>query len=129
VYVSDVFKKFKDTNGEFNKTITSDVKGNLSLHEAAHLSVNGEQILDEALEFSRTNLESLATQSGPRLARHIKYALIRPIHKTVQRLEAREYISFYEEEDFRNETLLKFAKLDFNRVQLLHQQELSTLSR
>jgi hypothetical protein len=129
VYVSDVFKKFKDTNGEFKKTITSDVKGNLSLHEAAHLSVNGEQILDEALEFSRTNLESLATQSGPRLGRHIKYALIRPIHKTVQRLEAREYISFYEEEDFRNETLLKFAKLDFNRVQLLHQQELSILSR
>ncbi|KAJ6907944.1 terpene synthase 6 [Populus alba x Populus x berolinensis] len=125
---SDVFKNFKDANGEFKKTITSDVKGNLSLHEAAHLSVNGEQILDEALEFSRTNLESLATRSGPRLGRHIKYALIRPIHKTVQRLEAREYISFYEEEDFRNETLLKFAKLDFNRVQLLHQQELSTLS-
>ncbi|KAG6768318.1 hypothetical protein POTOM_027226 [Populus tomentosa] len=74
------------------------------------------------------NLESLATRSGPRLGRHIKYALIRPIHKTVQRLDAREYISFYEEEDFRNETLLKFAKLDFNRVQLLHQQELSTLS-
>ncbi|KAL9344767.1 hypothetical protein Peur_062442 [Populus x canadensis] len=124
-----VFDKFKDTNGEFKKTIINDVKGILSLYEASFLSVHGEQILDDALVFTKANLESSAMQSSPRLADHIRNALIRPFHKGVPRIEARKYISFYEEEESRNDTLLKFAKIDFNRVQLLHRQELSILSR
>ncbi|KAI9377081.1 hypothetical protein POPTR_019G016400v4 [Populus trichocarpa] len=99
-----VFDKFKDTNGEFKKTIINDVKGILSLYEASFLSVHGEQILDDALVFTKANLERT-------------------------RIEARKYISFYEEDESRNDTLLKFAKIDFNRVQLIHQQELSILSR
>ncbi|KAL9381692.1 hypothetical protein Peur_024727 [Populus x canadensis] len=47
----------------------------------------------------------------------------------VPRIEARKYISFYEEDESRIDTLLKFAKIDFNRVQLIHRQELSILSR
>uniref|UniRef100_A0A2K1WPM3 Isoprene synthase, chloroplastic n=1 Tax=Populus trichocarpa TaxID=3694 RepID=A0A2K1WPM3_POPTR len=124
-----VFDKFKDTNGEFKKTIINDVKGILSLYEASFLSVHGEQILDDALVFTKANLESSAMQSSPRLADHIRNALIRPFHKGVPRIEARKYISFYEEEESRNDTLLKFAKIDFNRVQLIHRQELSILSR
>uniref|UniRef100_U5FE58 Terpene synthase n=1 Tax=Populus trichocarpa TaxID=3694 RepID=U5FE58_POPTR len=124
-----VFDKFKDTNGEFKKTIINDVKGILSLYEASFLSVHGEQVLDVALVFTKANLESLAIQSSPRLADHIRNALIRPFHKGVPRIEARKYISFYEEDESRNDTLLKFAKIDFNRVQVLHQQELSILSR
>ncbi|KAI9376903.1 hypothetical protein POPTR_019G023004v4 [Populus trichocarpa] len=124
-----VFDKFKDTNGEFKKTIINDVKGILSLYEASFLSVHGEQVLDEALVFTKANLESLAMQSNPRIADHIRNALIRPFHKGVPRIEARKYISFYEEDESRNATLLKFAKIDFNRVQLIHRQELSILSR
>ncbi|KAI9377282.1 hypothetical protein POPTR_019G045300v4, partial [Populus trichocarpa] len=108
-----VFDKFKDTNGEFKKTIINDVKGILSLYEASFLSVHGEQILDDALVFTKANLASSAMQSSPR----------------VPRIEARKYISFYEEDESRMDTLLKFAKIDFNRVQLLHRQELSILSR
>ncbi|KAI9377281.1 hypothetical protein POPTR_019G044900v4 [Populus trichocarpa] len=65
----------------------------------------------------------------PTLADHIRNALIRPFRKGVPRIEARKYISFYEEDESRMDTLLKFAKIDFNRVQLLHRQELSILSR
>jgi len=71
----------------------------------------------------------LAMQSNPRLADHIRNALIRPFHKGVPRIEARKYISFYEEDESCIGTLLKFAKIDFNRVQLIHRQELSILSR
>ncbi|KAJ6296853.1 hypothetical protein OIU78_022558 [Salix suchowensis] len=77
----------------------------------------------------RANLESLAMQSSQRLRDHIRNALTRPFHKGLPRIEARKYISFYEEHESRNDTLLKFAKTDFNRVQLLHKQELSILSR
>uniref|UniRef100_A0A6N2KI82 Isoprene synthase, chloroplastic n=1 Tax=Salix viminalis TaxID=40686 RepID=A0A6N2KI82_SALVM len=124
-----VFEKFKDTNGEFKKTMINDVKGILSLYEASFLSVHGEQILDEAHVFTRANLESSAMQSSQRLGDHIRNALIRPFHKGTPRIEARKYISFYEEDESRNDTLLKLAKIDFNRVQLLHKQELSILSR
>ncbi|KDP35927.1 hypothetical protein JCGZ_09899 [Jatropha curcas] len=61
------------------------------------------------------------------LAQHIRNVLVLSFHKGVPRVEARKYISAYEEDESRNETLLEFAKLDFNRVQLLHRQELGEL--
>ncbi|KAF2290963.1 hypothetical protein GH714_017500 [Hevea brasiliensis] len=47
----------------------------------------------------------------------------------MERLKIHQYISFYQKEESRNETLLKFAKLDYNRIQLLYRQELAILSR
>ncbi|XP_037491103.1 probable terpene synthase 6 [Jatropha curcas] len=137
----DVFNKFKDKGGKFKKAITDDVKGILSLYEASSVSVHGEDILDEALAFTKPikpNLESslsyakssLAMQSIPHhLAQHIRNALILSFHKGVPRVEVRQYISVYEEDESPNQTLLEFAKLDFNRVQLLHRQELGELVR
>ena len=81
-----MFEKFKDTNGEFKKTIINDVKGILGLYEASFLSVHGEQVLDEALVFTKANLESSAMQSRPRLGDHIRNALIRPFHKGIPRI-------------------------------------------
>lgn len=128
-YDIDVFKKFKGSNGEFKKSIISDVRGILSLYEASFMSVHGEDILDEALEFTRSHLNSLAMQSSPHSAERIKNALILPYHKGIPRVEARQYISFYEKDESRNDTLLEFAKVDFNRVQLLHRKELKEIAR
>ncbi|KAJ9167159.1 hypothetical protein P3X46_021829 [Hevea brasiliensis] len=113
----DVFNKFKDSDGMFKKTISSDVKGLLTLYEATFLSVRGEDILDEALAFT-----------SPRLAKRTRNALLRPFHQGIERLEARKYICFYEGDESRNETLLKFAKLDYSRLQCLYKQELALLS-
>ncbi|KAI9186484.1 hypothetical protein LWI28_017722 [Acer negundo] len=103
----------------------------LSLYEATHLRHHGEDILEEALIFSKAHLKSFAEKSSTHfLAKQIINALEIPLHKGMPRLEALKYISFYQEDyESRNETLLLFAKLDFNRVQLLHQQEISHLSR
>ncbi|KDP46461.1 hypothetical protein JCGZ_12944 [Jatropha curcas] len=125
----DVFKKFKDNNGEFKKSISDDVKGLLGLYEATFLSVHGEDILDEALVFTKRCLEILAAQSSPHLANRIRNALLRPFHQGIERIETRQYISFYAEEESPNQTLLKFAKLDFNRLQLLYKQELALVSK
>ncbi|XP_065848002.1 probable terpene synthase 6 [Euphorbia lathyris] len=128
---SDVFKKFKKNDGEFDNNITSDVKGLLSLYEASFLRVHDEGILDEALDFTKKHLETILIQkSSPNyLLKHIKKSLSRPFHHGVERIETLEYISFYEEEESRNETLLKIAKLDYNRLQLLYRKELAHLSR
>ncbi|KAL5803912.1 hypothetical protein ACOSQ3_030712 [Xanthoceras sorbifolium] len=125
---SNTFNKFKDNKGEFKENLTSDAKGMLSLYEATHLRHHGEDILEEALVFSKAHLKSLAEISSPHLAKQIINALEIPLHKGMPRLDALKYISFYQEDASRNENLLLFAKLDFNRVQLLHQQELCHLS-
>ncbi|KDP35342.1 hypothetical protein JCGZ_10983 [Jatropha curcas] len=125
----DVFKKFKDNNGEFKKSINDDVKGLLGLYEATFLSVHGEDILDEALVFTKRRLEILAAKSSPHLANRIRNALLRPFHHGIERIETRQYISFYAEEESPNQTPLKFAKLDFNRLQLLYKQELALVSK
>ncbi|KAK2657891.1 hypothetical protein Ddye_010943 [Dipteronia dyeriana] len=124
----DVFNKFKEEDGKFKETLTSDGRGILSLYEAAHLSVHGEDILEEALAFSKAHLKSLAGKSSPHLARQIMKSIQQPLHKDIPRLEAIHYISIYGEDESRNEILFLFAKLDFNRVQLLHQQEIAQVS-
>ncbi|KAK8479392.1 hypothetical protein V6N12_031442 [Hibiscus sabdariffa] len=97
------------------------------MYEASHWGTREEFILDEALAFTTSNLESLVvSQSCPdHLREYIGHALEFPYHKGMPRLEARQYISYYEKDESRSDVLLKFAKYDFNRVQMLLQQELS----
>lgn len=102
----------------------------LSLYEACHLRVNGEDVLDEALSFTLTHLESIdENQVGPALAKQVSHALQRPIYKGLPRLEARQYIPIYQEEPSHNELLLSLAKLDFNLMQEQHKNELGHIAR
>ncbi|XP_061375423.1 probable terpene synthase 2 [Gastrolobium bilobum] len=129
-YISpDVFKKFKNEEGKFNETIITDVEGMLSLYEAAHLRIHGEDILDEALGFTSSHLELMTTQLSPSLAAKVNHSLKRPLRKNVSRLVARHYISTYEEDPSHDESLLLFAKLDFNMLQKQHQKEVGIISK
>ncbi|KAE8727391.1 hypothetical protein F3Y22_tig00005465pilonHSYRG00162 [Hibiscus syriacus] len=49
-----------DENGKFK---ASDIKGIISLLEAAQFRINGEAFLDEALSFTKPELQSIASQS------------------------------------------------------------------
>ncbi|XP_021822525.1 (-)-alpha-pinene synthase-like [Prunus avium] len=126
----DVFNKFKDENGNFKECLIADVPGMLSLYEAGHLGVRGEEILDEALAFTTTHLDSAAKAHGSyELAEQITQALERPLRKDLERVCAKRYMSIYQDEASHNEALLKLAKLDFNLVQSLHKKELSEITR
>ncbi|XP_043701572.1 (-)-germacrene D synthase-like [Telopea speciosissima] len=131
----NVFNRFKDSKGgSFKEDLLKDVSGLLCLYEATHLRVHGEDILDEALAFTTTQLKFILTHHHhhdlkPPLATQVMHALKQPLHKGMPRLETRHYISIYEEVETRNVTLLKLAKLDFNSLQSIHRQELSQLSR
>ncbi|KAK2984767.1 hypothetical protein RJ640_004592 [Escallonia rubra] len=126
---SDVFRKFRDENGEFKAELGRDARSLLCLYEASHLRVQGEEILEEALIFSRKNLEAMLPHLSTPLAEQVKHSLEVPLHKGMPRLEARHYISVYETDVARNDTLLELAMLDFNRLQTLHQRELHDISR
>ncbi|KAG7599132.1 Terpene synthase N-terminal domain [Arabidopsis suecica] len=126
----DVFDRFKGVDGKFKEHLVSDVRGMLQLYEAAHLATPSDDILDEALSFTRYHLESLAGQeaTAPHISRHILNELYKPRFLKLEIAAAREYISFYEKEEH-DETLLKFGKLNFNFCKLHYVRELKTITK
>ncbi|XP_057458988.1 (-)-germacrene D synthase-like [Lotus japonicus] len=126
---SDIFEQFKNKEGNFNEEVAKDVQGMWSLYEAAQLRVGGEDIFDEALDFTYTHLNFMTDKLSPSLAAQITHYLRKPFHKGVPRLESRLYMSFYEQDPSHSKVLLTFAKLDFNMLQKLHQKEVASITR
>ncbi|KAH9651330.1 alpha-humulene/(-)-(E)-beta-caryophyllene synthase [Citrus sinensis] len=125
----DVFEKFKNNEGKFKASMINDVQVMLSLYEAAHLAINGEDILDEAIVFTTTHLKSMVSHASPNLAEQINHALKLPLRKALPRLEARYFLDVCSRGDMHDKSLLKFAKLDFNLLQAAHQKEVSDMTR
>lgn len=123
---SDVFKRFKDDKGRFNTN--GDVRGILSLYEASQVRIRSDSILDEAAEFTTAYLKS-ANVKEHNMAEQVAHALHQPLHKGMIRVETKHHISFYDKDPSLSKTLLKFAKLDFNLLQSLHQRELADIAR
>ncbi|KAG6428203.1 hypothetical protein SASPL_112454 [Salvia splendens] len=118
-----------DEKGKFQESLKNDGKGLLSLYEASYLRTRGETILDDALEFATATLKSIAPHLESPLSKQVVHALIQPLHYGNPRIEARNFISVYEEYQHKNESLLRFAKLDYNLLQMLHKEELDEVSR
>ncbi|KAJ0785944.1 putative (-)-beta-caryophyllene synthase [Helianthus annuus] len=128
----DIFNKYQDKHGAFKESLTNDVEEMLELYEATSLRIQGEVVLDEALDFTRTHLNDIANDplhSNSIMSTHIQEALETPLHKRIPRLEAFSYIRFYEKQASHDETLLKLAKLGFNLLQSIHKSELSQVSK
>lgn len=100
------------------------------MYEASHVRKHGEDILEDALAFSITHLESAAPHLNSPLKEKVTHALEQSLHKGIPRVETLFFISsIYEKEEPKNDVLLRFAKLDFNLLQMLHKQELAEVSR
>ncbi|GAB4827215.1 hypothetical protein Ancab_034104 [Ancistrocladus abbreviatus] len=128
--MTDVFNKFKGSDGKLKEELRSNIKGIMSLYEAAHLRIHGEETLEEALVFTthhpKEMVEHAATNKlSAHLIKQAVHALEQPLHTGIPRVETRHFISFYEKDEDRDEILLRFAKIDYSMVQILHQQELS----
>ncbi|CAH8390877.1 unnamed protein product [Eruca vesicaria subsp. sativa] len=126
---ADAFKRFKGDDGKFMDSLARDAKGMLSLYEAAHLRTRRDYIMDEALSFTMKHMESLTGRAKPNLSRLIQNALGLSQHWNMEILVAMEFISFYEQEEDHNETLLKFSKLNFKLLQLIYLRELKMVTK
>ncbi|XP_062193130.1 beta-sesquiphellandrene synthase-like isoform X2 [Phragmites australis] len=122
---SDVFLNFKDKEGNF---VADDIKSLLSLYNAAYLRTHGEEVLDEAIIFTRGQLKAALDSLESTLADEISLALQTPLFRRVRILETRNYIPIYEREAARNEAILEFAKFNFNLLQLLYCEELKQIT-
>lgn len=117
-------------NGSFKGCLCKDAKGVLSLYEACYFSSEGESIMEAAWSFtSKTLKEILDDIIDPNLSIKVRHAWELPLNWRMPRLEARWYIDFCGRTNNINPALLELAKLDYNILQELYQEELKTASR
>ena len=126
---TDMFNCFKDQKGNFKECLSKDIKGLLSLHEASYLGFEGENLLDEAMEFTTMHLKDLKGDVSRTLKEEVRHSLEMPLHRRMRRLEQRWYIDAYNMNEAHNRKLLELAKLDFNIVQSVHQRDLKDMSQ
>ena len=128
--MTDVFRNFKDETMNFSTELYRDLNEMLSLYEASFLCIEGENILAAAKYFTINYLEKYMRSCNDEYeASIIRHALEFPIHWRISRLDARWFIDIYERKVDMNPILLEIAKLDFNRVQSIHQEDLKYASR
>ena len=123
-------------SGKFKISPTSDMKGMLYLYEASYHSKTNEKILDEAQRFTTKHMRDYVNNNNSKdekLSKLVSRALELPLHWTETRHEARWYIDYFETsvlaEDTNYSDLLRFAKLDYNMLQAIYQDELKESSR
>ncbi|PWA93667.1 camphene synthase [Artemisia annua] len=110
--------------------ITQDTLGMLNLYEASFHSFEDENILDEARDFTTKYLQgSIWKISDQYLSLLTSRALDMPLHWRLPRVESKWFIEAYEKRSGMNTTVLDLAKLDFNMVQAVHQEDLKHASR
>ena len=128
--VADVFHVFINKMGTVKPWLNEDIKGILCLYEASYLSVEGENILEEARDFTRNFLEEYLERTVDQndLTAIINHAMELPLHWRMLRLEARWFIDIYERSQGMNPILLELAKLDYNMVQATYQEDLKHAS-
>ncbi|KAF1001911.1 hypothetical protein AG4045_023791 [Apium graveolens] len=132
----EIFKEFMDESGKFKASLSKDMKGMVSLYEASYLSIKKEKIMDEAQDFATKHMKDyindINSTKDENLIKLVSHALEFPQHWREPRQEARWFIDFYETsapaEDYVS-SLLYFAKLDYNMVQSIYQDELKNLSK
>ncbi|XP_062119803.1 (+)-alpha-pinene synthase, chloroplastic-like isoform X1 [Humulus lupulus] len=135
----EIFYDFMDERGKFKENISDDIEGALALYEASFYEKKGESILEEARVFTTECLKKYITMMEQNrlllslddnvMALLVKHALEIPLHWRITRSEARWFIGVYEKKHDMNSTLLELAKLDFNMVQSIYQEDLKHLSR
>lgn len=116
-----MFLNFKDQEGNF---VDADTRSLLSLYNAAYLRIHGEKLLDEAISFTTRCLQDRLEHLESPLAEEVSSALDTPLFRRVGTLEMKDYIPIYQKEAKQNKTVLEFAKLNFNLLQLLYSKEL-----
>ncbi|KAI3930256.1 hypothetical protein MKW92_025556 [Papaver armeniacum] len=108
--------------------------GMLSLYEASFFASEGEDILDEAQQFTVRHLNKFICATNPHsmISKQVWHALELPLQWKAPRYETSWFLSIYPHTTTAQEMdplLFEFAKLDFNMVQAAHQHELVYLSR
>ncbi|KAL8227106.1 hypothetical protein R6Q57_016938 [Mikania cordata] len=126
-----LFKDNIDENGTVKGHLNEDIMSMLNLYEATYHSLENESILENARIFTKKKIikQSIVKIADKYIVSLINHALDFPLHWMVPRVETKWFIEVYERRNGMNPIVLELAKLDFNMVQAIHQEDLKYASR
>lgn len=120
-----MFNNLKGKDGKFKGEVRQDTRGLLELYEATQLSFEGENILDEAEEFSKQVLSESLGES-----KIVNTRLKNSYHKSITRLNQNSnFLRHLETTKEWGKTLIELAEMDFAMGKSLHKQELHHVSK
>nr|QWQ79586.1 TPS28 [Juglans sigillata] len=126
----DVFNKFKDEEGKFNKDLSEDIEGLMALYEASQLNIEGEDVLDEAGKFCEQLLNAWEKdRDNINHAGVVGNTLGHPYHKSLASFMAKEFFDNSQGSSGWLNDFLQLAKMDFNMTQSMHQKEIAQISK
>lgn len=128
----DIFMRFQGEKGNFTTSSSNiNVKALIELFEASNFGLEEEHLLKEAKSFSMMNLQNLSEKmSDNDLSAQLNDTFDVPLHWKLEWFNARRQINAYEQHTALSNSpkLLQLAKLNFNRVQVVHQQDLKDVT-
>uniref|UniRef100_A0A803LNA9 Uncharacterized protein n=2 Tax=Chenopodium quinoa TaxID=63459 RepID=A0A803LNA9_CHEQI len=133
IFISqDIFKQFMDENENFKPSLCNDKEGMISLYEASYFGFEGEHLLVKAKAFTKEYLLSNNNNHSKQEDKlivddDVNHTLGLALRYRMPKLEARLYIETHPKDV--ETALLQLAMLDFNRAQLMYQQDLHELAR
>ncbi|KAE7995497.1 hypothetical protein FH972_000281 [Carpinus fangiana] len=126
---ADIFNNFKGKEGKFNEELAEDINGLMALYEASQLNIEGEDILDEAGNFSEQLLNARMRHLDESQVRVVGNTLRHPYHKSLARFMAKNFFGNFQQKNGWPNDLELLAKMDFNMVQSMHQKEIVQISK
>ncbi|KAK6119396.1 hypothetical protein DH2020_046858 [Rehmannia glutinosa] len=128
VHADDIFGEFMDEDGGFkfkDGANYSDTKGVLALYEASHLSMEGEEILNEAAICSYQYLnDKLTCFDHEDQVKMVKHCLLYPQHKSLAHFMAKDFIQSLNGQYGWEILLQELAELEFASLESLHKDEI-----
>ncbi|KAM7486357.1 hypothetical protein LguiA_002366 [Lonicera macranthoides] len=127
---ADVFDNFMGKEGKIKQKYRKDTRALMGLYEASQLSIEGEDALEEAGNFSSQLLNAMMrTSLNCNDARVVNNTLKHPYHKSLAKFTAKNFIRDYNGAYASKNALQELAKMDFYMSQSVHVKELVEISR
>ncbi|KAM7486356.1 hypothetical protein LguiA_002365 [Lonicera macranthoides] len=127
---ADVFDNFMGKEGKMKQKYGKDTRALMGLYEASQLSIEGEDALEEARNFSSQLLNAMMrTSLNCNDARVVNNTLKHPYHKSLAKFTAKNFIRDYNGASASKNALQELAKMDFDMSQSVHINELVEISR
>ncbi|RDX57876.1 hypothetical protein CR513_62849, partial [Mucuna pruriens] len=128
-HITDVFDKFTNKEGKFNPKLSENIEGMINLYEASQLGIAGEDILDEAGEFSGQVLKEKVDCIDNHEAKFVKITLEHPFHKSLPLFTARNFLGDFHGTNIWLGSFKEVAKMDFSLLQFLYHGEIAQISK
>ncbi|KAL8130133.1 hypothetical protein V2J09_019288 [Rumex salicifolius] len=123
----EVALRFRNRLGKFEEGFSNNIQGLMSLFEASQMSIQGEEILDEANAFTTQLLLENLDDNKHNAA--INTVLRLPYHKSLSKFTAMELLQCTDHKSESEGCLFELAKLDFDMAAISYRHEFLHFSR